>query len=52
MTLGLAIGSVLSGPIMNKGRRRAIFFACGVGILGSLIVNVLALETILCGRFF
>ena len=48
--VGLMIGAVVGGKIMSYGRRRAVFIANAIGIVGSLLSVILNFELILVGR--
>ena len=48
---GIAIGSLLGGKAVQKGRRRAIFIFNGVVIVGALICQYLSVTSLCIGRF-
>jgi MFS family permease len=49
--LGIAIGSLLGGLAVQKGRRRAIFIFDLMTICGSVICQYLSVPTLCLGRF-
>jgi len=49
--LGIAIGSLLGGKAVQKGRRRAIFIFDAFTILGAALCQYLSVPTLCIGRF-
>ena len=49
--LGIAVGSILGGPIVKGGKRRAVLIFNQVAILGCLVSIVPQFEVICTGRF-
>lgn len=48
---GLFFGSILGGPIINRGRRRAIFILGILVLIGSGVSLIKTIPTIFIGRF-
>lgn len=49
--LGIALGSIFSGPVINKGRRRILIVMNGVFLIGTVLTLFLTIPTIFIGRF-
>ena len=49
--LGMTMGAVSGGILMKIGRRRALMFACCLGIAGNLVTSYLNIYTLCFGRF-
>lgn len=49
--VGILAGSLFSGPLVVKGRRRAMFITAGIVFIGSGLSLILTVPTLLIGRF-
>jgi len=51
VVLGMALGAVGGGVLMKIGRRKAIFVACGIGMIGILTTQNFNFTSLMIGRF-